>query len=291
MQTTRRALWAIAVALLLGTAACGARKQSPPAQPQTPPSLSTLPDPGYTALRVGIAPNYPPLTFKQDGRIRGVEVDLARQLSRDTGIRTTVVEVAWGDLIPALLDGRIDVIMSGMSMTKERAEKVAFAQPYMRVGQMCLIRAEDIARLASPSVLFEGRWRVGFMNKTTGELFAREQLHHSTLVGFDSIDAGTAALHAKKIDYFIHDAPTIWRITTDPVSRDDRLLGLFQPLTEEYLAWAVRRSDKALRRFLSQVIARWKEDGTLREILDRWIRVRLEIRPPSAPAGEAGGIP
>jgi ABC-type amino acid transport substrate-binding protein len=234
---------------------------------------------GLSRIRVGLATNYPPVAFKENGSIKGIEPDLARQLSDDSGLDVSLVEMAWDKLIPALRDGQIDVIMSGMSITEERTKLVSFAEPYLRVGQMSLIRAEDIADLAEPSVLFSKSWRVGFMNNTTGEFFARGNLPRSELVGFDSIEAGIAALHAKRIDYFIHDAPTIWRITLDLKTRDDALLALFNPLTEEYLAWAARKSDTALLELLSTYISQWKRNGRLQQILNRWIPVRVELRP------------
>jgi ABC-type amino acid transport substrate-binding protein len=283
----------LAVAAMLVLSACAGGRAGDADGPDAGAGVRPpLPDSGYATLRVGVATNYPPLAFAQDGKIRGIEPDFVRQLSEDTGIAATIVELPWEGLIDALRDERIDVIMSGMSMTRARSRLVAFVEPYMRVGQMCLIRADDIARLASPTVLFTRPWRVGFINGTTGELFAQKALPKATRIGFDTIEDGVAALHAKRIDYFIHDAPTIWRVTTDPVFRDDALLGLYQPLTEEYLAWAVRQDDEALLRFLDAVVQRWKDDGTLHRIIDRWIRVRLELRPPdSMTEGVTGDVP
>ena len=279
----------LSVCVLVIATACGHTSRS--SSPSPAPALPPLPASGYKKLRIGLATNYPPLAFEQEGKVRGIEVDFARQLRADTHIDTEIVTLPWEDLIPALQSDRIDVIMSGMSMTKSRARQVTFIRPYMRVGQMCLIRAEDISRLASAGELFRRRWKIGFINGTTGEYFARKELRRSSLTGFDSIPDGVAALHDQRIDYFIHDAPTIWRITTDPVYRDDQLLGLFQRLTDEYLAWAIRKDDVRLKAFLDTVIKRWKANGTLQRVIDRWIKVRLELRPADALQGESGSIP
>ena len=117
--------------------------------------------------------------------------------------------------------------------------------------------------------------RVGFQKRTTGDLFANGSLRQATLIGFETPEAGIAALRAGEIDFFIHDAPTIWRTTGSAVSPDEELTSQYRPLTEEYLAWAVRRDDgDALRERLDTVLARWRENGELEEILDRWITVR-----------------
>ena len=216
------------------------------------------------------------------GKIEGIEADFAHQLPKDLGTEVTIVEVAWNDLIPALLDHRIDVIMAGMSITQERRKRVDFTDPYMQVGQMAVIRKDDISRLHDPAVIDAKTSRVGFQKDTTGELFARENLKNAQLVGFDSIDAGIAALRAKKIDYFIHDAPTIWRLTGGFGPENADLMGLYRPLTIEHLAWAVRKDDGSLRDSLNQVLENWGRDGFLESVLDKWLKVRkvtLEVRP------------
>ncbi|HTO56355.1 MAG TPA: transporter substrate-binding domain-containing protein, partial [Pseudomonadales bacterium] len=70
------------------------------------------------------------------------------------------------------------------------------------------------------------------------------------------------------------DAPTIWRISGGLENHDPDLRGLYRPLTEERLAWAVRKDDEALRERLNQTLLRWQEDGQAEAVLDRWIPVR-----------------
>ncbi len=63
-------------------------------------------------LRVGVAPNMPPMIFKQGKTIAGVEADLAQALGRELNRPVAFVELAWVDLIDALEANKIDVIMS-----------------------------------------------------------------------------------------------------------------------------------------------------------------------------------
>jgi polar amino acid transport system substrate-binding protein len=60
------------------------------------------------------------------------------------------------------------------------------------------------------------------------------------------------------------------------------LRGLYQPLTTEQLAWAVRKGDDTLRTQLNEVIEKWKSDGTLDDVVDDWITVKktsIEVKP------------
>src|SRR5262249_24473257 len=155
----------------------------------------------------------PPLAFKENNELKGVEVDLANKLGQTLGTKITFVELPWDHLIPAVNSGKIDVIMSGMSITPERNKQVNFTQPYLEVGQMAVIRKPDLDKLRNADALNQSTTKVGYLNKTTGERYARRALTKAQLLGFDTIDAGIVALKDGKIDVFISDAPTIWRIT------------------------------------------------------------------------------
>lgn len=262
-------------ALALGTAAGGAAQAAGPSAKGT--------DPQPSALRAGFAPVYPPLAFKADGTLQGLEADFAQALQKELQRPVTLVELGWDDLIPALVDGRIDVIMSGMSITTEREKSVAFVYPYMATGQMALIRAADYSRLRDQSLMNDPGTRVGFQSNTTGERYARSELPKAQLTGFASLDVGVAALRKGDIDYFLYDAPAVWRIRGQDKAKYEDLKGLFRPLTEEQLAWAVRKDDTKLRQRLGNIVKRWRLNGFLESLLDRWMPVRkLTIDPPGA---------
>jgi ABC-type amino acid transport substrate-binding protein len=225
-------------------------------------------------LRVGTATNYPPLAFKADGQMQGVEVDFAQKVAQDLGVKVSLIETPWDDLIPALEKGQIDVIMSGMSITEARSERVQFTVPYLNVGQMALIRRADYERLRDRDAMEQPSARVGFLSATTSEAYARRHLPAATLIGYSSPEAGVAALRGGVIDFYVQDAPTIWRITGNLAGEYPDLMGRYRPLTAEYLAWAVRKDDDEVLTRLNALLLRWEQNGEIGTVLDRWIPVR-----------------
>jgi ABC-type amino acid transport substrate-binding protein len=183
-----------------------------------------------------------------------------------------LVEVEWEGLIPALEAGQIDVIMSGMSITEERARRVQFVESYLQVGQMSIIRKADRLQLGSPALLALTRRRVGFVAGTTGAAYVQEHLPQAEHVPLSSTDEGLHALRTGTIDAFIHDAVTAWRVGEQESS--DTLTASFSPLTDEHLAWAVRQTDEALYRDLSEVLTRWRRSGYLQEMFGKWLSFR-----------------
>ncbi len=235
------------------------------------------PNPDATALRVGLSTRYPPIAFQKDGELAGLEVDLARGVSTEIGKPITFEVMEFDELIPALEAGKIDVIMSGMSVTQKRSQRVAFVEPYMRVGQMALIRAGDFSRFVDKGALNVSDAKVGFVQGTTGARYVAAALPSASKVAVGTSEEGVKALRTKSVDVFIHDAPTVWRVSLDP--KETELLALYEPLTEEYLAWAVRKDDTNLKGALDAVVKRWKDNRNMDSTVNRWIPIRVEIKP------------
>ena len=231
---------------------------------------------GRPGLRVGVSPSYPPVIFENDGAVVGIEADLARIVGDAIGRRIEFEIYPFPELFGALERGEIDVIMSGVSVTPERSERASFTQPYMQVGQLALIRSRDIPRFGRIQTLRRSGARVGYQRDTTGERFVAAELTRSTSFAFPDVDSGIRSLRAGRIDFFVHDAPTVWLIAGDPSARD--LQGLYQPLTEEHLAWAVRPDDIQLLALLDATLDHWKREGVIETIVDRWIPVRVTVR-------------
>jgi len=225
-------------------------------------------------LRVGMAPNYPPLAFKEDGKLQGVEVDFAGRLGKELGREVIVVEVPWEQLGKAMEEKRIDMVMSGTSITEERKKNFAFTDPYLEVGQMALVRTADFPTLRDPAAMNLPTARVGFISRSTGEDYARQQLTQAKLQGFQTTEAGVAALENDQIDFFIQDAPAVWRVTGGFLTENPKVKGLYRPLTQEFLAWAVPKDNPELLAQLNAVIKKWKADGTLDDVIDDWITVK-----------------
>ena len=228
---------------------------------------TTAPSPD--TLRVGITPNYPPLIFKENGKPAGMEADFARALGEALSRKIDFVELAWADQLAALEEGRIDIIMSGMSATDTRARRVAFSEPYLFVGQTLLVRAHDKYKYRYPQVIRFSNARIGVEEGTTGDIYVKNNCATATRVTFKSAEAAARALLKKDVDAVVHDTVMVWQM--EARFEQDGLVGIHAPLTQEPLAWAVRRSDPALLAEVNRVRSEWISQGRLDEILFRWI--------------------
>jgi len=252
-------------ALLLALAGC----QTPPAEREPELYLVTMPAATDAPLRVGISPYFPPFAFEAQGDYRGLEVELARELGRSLQREVDFQAMKWDELIPALEAGAIDIVMSGMSITKERLQHLAFTEPYLRVGKLALIRGADRAAYPHPESILLARARVGVNRGTTSEAFVRDYFPYAESVQFNSEFNAADALIREEVDLVIGDAPTIWWLAA--VKKVHGLVALPEYLSIEFIGWAVDPENTELRQHANEVLRQWKSTGQLRDAVTRWM--------------------
>jgi polar amino acid transport system substrate-binding protein len=221
-------------------------------------------------LRVGVNASFPPMIYKEGGKLVGVEADFAKALGEELGRPVTLVEIGWEDQIPALVEGRTDIIMSNMSITRPRQLRVAFTKPYLAVGQAVLVRREDANKYAlGPPAMQE--ITIGVLKATTGDFLVQQEFPHSRRKEFKSPLAAAKALERKKIDLLICDLPVVWWLAG--MNEITGLVVVPALLSEEQLAWAVRKSEPELLESVNGALEKFQKDGRAAAIIKRWLPV------------------
>lgn len=242
----------LSLSLILSLCACSRT----PVEPPKPP------------MRVGISPTYPPIVFKLDRKVRGVEIDFAFMLGEKLGRNVEFVELPWQRLIPNLVAGNVDIVMSGMTITESREFQITFTAPYLRTGQMAALRIKDRDRFPSKESVLKTDANIGVVRGTTGDIFVEKNIPEARAIRLTKVSDAPSEFKRDTIDLFIYDAPAIlWLVS----SNEGALTNLPETFTEESLGWGVRRGDKAFLNEVNQILGDWKSDGTLRRVLDHWL--------------------
>ena len=186
---------------------------------------------------------YPPFEMTDDqGQPAGISVELASALGTALDRPVTIENLPFDGLIPALKTGKINLIISSMTATPERAQSIDFSDPYVRTGICLLIHQNSTVQTVND--LNEPEVTVAVKKGTTGHLYAVNALPHTRLLVLDK-DASCALEVAQgKADAFIYDQLSIYqnwqrhRDTTRPN---------FEPIRTEYWAIGLRKGDDDLR--------------------------------------------
>lgn len=265
----------IFISLSLIAACTSVGDKTPDSQADTKTTAAVEPD--EELLRVGVSTNAPPLIYKQGSDIVGLEAELAQKFAKSLGKSLIFIEVKWEDQIAALLDNRTDIIMSGMSITKMREIRISFSTPYFRTGQMALIHKKDKHRFPQSYYGILGQapvLKIGVVKATTGESFVRQNFGRNAekINSYETSKIAVDALLRGKVDMVIHDGPIVLMLAAENESAG--LTTLTALLTEEYLAWGIRKNDVELLDSANRFISELREAGKLDQILQRWIPYR-----------------
>ncbi len=223
-------------------------------------------------LNVGLATFVPWSMRDKEGELIGFEIDVARRLAEDLGVEVNFVPTAWDGIIPALIAGNFDVIISGMTVTPQRNLTVNFTIPYAHSGMRLVAHQElaaDLTKLEDyndPDVVFSLR------RGSTPASFVQATLPKATLNLFDEDGQSfLEIINGRSTATFAYDpTPATW------VERYPDVL--FVPIDQVYNqgseAFAVRKGDPdTLNVFNNWIRLRW-QDGWLQERNDYWFRGR-----------------
>jgi polar amino acid transport system substrate-binding protein len=104
------------------------------------------------------------------GKPEGFDVDLIRAIAAEMGFAVNLVNTNWDGIIPSLLSGNSDIIISAMTITEERSQSVTFSDPYFEATQYIAVKqGSSIKKLAD----LEGK-KIGVQNATTGDIAVTE---------------------------------------------------------------------------------------------------------------------
>lgn len=226
------------------------------------------PPAGPAPLKVGVTPSFPPMVYKEGDALTGVEVDFAKALGKELGRPVQFVELEWEDQIPALADGRTDIIMSTMSITLARQLRVSFADPYLVIGQTVLVRREDAGKFVFGFPI-EPQGTVGVLKATTGDYLVQQEFPRAKRKAYNSPQDAAKALVKKKIDMVICDSPTAWWLAGENEAQGLTVVPI--ALSHENLAWAVRKSDNELLASVNNALGKFEANGSAAAIIKRWL--------------------
>ncbi len=223
-------------------------------------------------LRVGMSTFVPWAMKDKTGQLIGFEIDVARQLAADMGVKIEFVPTKWAGIIPALLTGKFDVIIGGMSVRPDRNLKVNFTIPYDYAGQ---------------SIVANKKIAAGF-NRL--EDFNRPDVTIAARLGSTAADAANKYMPAAKKKFFDDEAQVIQEVLNgrahaavasaplpafQAIKYPDQLfLPIKETFTREPIGFALRKGDFDTLNYFNNWIRVTEAKGWLAERKHYWFETK-----------------
>lgn len=240
-----------AVAMLV--AGCGGAKDEKKAEPAK-------------VLRVGTEPTFAPFEFQKEGSkdYDGFDMDLARAVGKQMGVKVEIVNMGFDALIPALNANNIDMVAAGMSITEERQKAVTFSEAYYTSGLIIMVN-KDNKEIKSVKDL-EGK-RIAVQIGTTGEKKARS-IKDAKVTAFNTNTEAAMELKNKGVDAVINDSPVVGYYLAQGGNATAMTVG--EVMEAEQYGLAVKKGNDKLAGDVNKALAELKKNGEYDKIYKTW---------------------
>ncbi|RLG89501.1 MAG: basic amino acid ABC transporter substrate-binding protein [Thermoprotei archaeon] len=220
-------------------------------------------------LKVGTSPDFPPFEYiDEKGNVVGFDMDLIRALAKKIGYDDIeIITMDFDALIPALKQGKIDVIAAGMTITEKRKEEVDFTIPYWNADQAILVRKASDFRPKSPDEL-AGR-KVGVQTGTTGEYYIVDYENRTgidiDIKSYSSFVLAVQDLVNGRIDAVIVDTP----VASMFEKQYDVVVSAIIKTGEQY-GFAVRKGETELLNKLNQALDEFMKSAEWSKLVQKY---------------------
>jgi polar amino acid transport system substrate-binding protein len=223
----------------------------------------------FQVLKVGMSGNQPPMTMtNRDGGLMGFDVDLAKALALAMRVKLEIKPMPFGELMTALEKDDIDMVLSNVSITPERTERVSFVGPYMMSGMSLLTKSSALGKISSTDEFNRKGLKLLALSNSTNVNFIKTIAPEATLIEAASYDEGVAMLIEGKADAMVADMTQCkLAVLRFP---DAGLSTLEKPLTVEPVGIAVSKDDAQFFNLVDNYLRAYEKTGVLTQLRKKW---------------------
>lgn len=218
-------------------------------------------------LRVGLSSFVPWAMQDKKGEWIGFEIDVAKQLAEDMGVKIEFVPTKWEGLIPSLLTGKFDLIIAGMTGTPQRALKINFTQPYDYNG-MNVVAYKALAEGVTHYMDLdkEGNTILARLG-TTGSTLAKETYKKAKVRLFPDEGPMVQELLNGKATAILATAPLPAQLAA---KHPETLMFLDENLMQQPICMGVPKGDPDTLAYLNNWIVYVRNSGFIKKKVDYW---------------------
>lgn len=222
-------------------------------------------------LRIGLDTFVPWAMKDKTGKLIGFEVDVATRLAKDTGVEVEFVPTQWAGIIPALLTGKFDIIIGGMTIRPDRALKVNFSIPYDYSGQTICAHKVLAAGFKKPEDFNRPDVTIGVRLGTTSVLAVKRVMPKANLRQFDQ----EPQLYQELLNGNLHAVvASLPKPADQALKYPDKLFAITEPFSRELIGFAVRKGDPDSLNYLNSWIRTVEAEGWLHERHNYWFNTK-----------------
>lgn len=213
---------------------------------------------------------FPPYEMVADGDgvngtgFDGIDIEIAAAIAEKLGLELQVDDMDFDAALTAVQQGKCDFVLAGLTYNEERAQLMTFSDSYAQGVQAIIVK--DGSDIATADDLANAGM-IGTQRGTTGYLYCTDDFGEDHVAAYDSGAAAVQALLNGQVDAVVIDKMPAETFAAE----NDGLKVLDTAYTTEDYCAAVAKDNEALVKEVNAVLAELKADGTLDQIVAKYI--------------------
>ncbi len=221
-------------------------------------------------LKMGTNAAFPPYEFYDDetGEIVGIDAEVAAAIAAKLGMELEITDMDFDALIPAVANGKVDVVLAGLTVTEERKQNVDFTASYATGVQVVIVK--EGSEVTLDALFAEGAsHKIGVQQGTTGDLYCTWDLEDTGKASIERFKTGADAILALttgKVDCVVIDNEPAKNFVA---ANEGLAILATEYITEDYAIALAKGSEmtEKINAALEELIA----DGTVAAIIEKYI--------------------
>ncbi len=223
-------------------------------------------------LKVGMSTFVPWAMNDKNGQLIGFEIDVAKRLAADLGVKVEFIPTKWAGIIPALLTGKFDVIIGGMTIQPSRNQKVNFSIPYDYTGQAIVANKQLAAGFKTMEDFNRPEVTLTARLGSSSVAAVKQFMPKAKLTLFDDESQAYQEVINGKAHAMVGSAPTpAFQALKYP---ETLFIPIEETFTKEPIGFAVRKGDFDTLNYFNNWITVVAAEGWLKEIKHYWFETK-----------------
>jgi cystine transport system substrate-binding protein len=252
----------LSVSVLVG---CGSKASSKDA-------LESIKDKG--TITIGLEGDWQPWSYhdKDSNKVIGYDADIARELGKRLGVKVKLVEAPWESLFAGLDDGRYDLVINGVDITKERQEKYDFSDPYAHIHTALVVKGDNTEIKSFEDL--KGKKTVNSIGSTYMTLAEK---YGATATGVSTLDETIQNVIDGRADATLNSEDSIATYLAEQPDANIKVVATTDDASDVGIPMKKGEKTKTLRDAVNKAVSAMRKDGTLAEISKKYFNKDVSL--------------
>ncbi|MBQ3437564.1 MAG: transporter substrate-binding domain-containing protein [Fusobacterium sp.] len=221
-------------------------------------------------LRVGTTLDYKPFTYKENGIEKGYDIEVAKLIAKELGVKLEIVSTTWKTLLDDLKENKYDIAMGGITRTVKRQSSANMTEPYLIFGKCFLVRKGEKEKYNSLEAVDKPNVRIGVNIGGTNEIYVSEHIKNAQVIKYKNNLDVPVAVENGDVDVMITETPEA--VTYQKNNHKLEGASMDKTLTKSQMGYMIRKENQHLLNTVNFILEELELRGEIEKLKVQYLK-------------------